>query len=104
MNIYQGDQNRPRNPVDTGHILNVHKTFRRRPERLLNVLCTFNLRPVSTGKKSLGNVCVTLSSEIFRVVVLQTKKLFQFLLLTVNSYSLELASTLNSIVSLQDPH
>ena len=36
-------------PVDTGRKLNVHKTFRRRPERLLNVLCTFNLRPVSTG-------------------------------------------------------
>ena len=32
--------------------LNVHKTFRRRPGRLLNVLCTFNLRPVSTGKYS----------------------------------------------------
>ena len=33
-------------PVDTGRRLNVHKTFRR---RLLNVLSTFNLRPVSTG-------------------------------------------------------
>ena len=36
-------------PVDTGSKLNVHKTFRRRPERLLNILCKFNLRPVSTG-------------------------------------------------------
>ena len=36
-------------PVDTGRKLNVHKTFRRRPGRILNVLCTFNLRPVSTG-------------------------------------------------------
>ena len=36
-------------PVDIGRKLNVHKTFRRRPGRLLNVLCTFNLRPVSTG-------------------------------------------------------
>ena len=36
-------------PVDTGRKLNVHKTFRRRPGRLLNVLCKFNLRPVSTG-------------------------------------------------------
>ena len=35
-------------PVDTGRKLNVHKTFRRRLGRLLNVLCTFNLRPVST--------------------------------------------------------
>ena len=38
------------NPVDTGCKLNVHRTFRRRPGRLLNVLCTFNLRLVSTGK------------------------------------------------------
>ena len=38
------------NPADTERKLNVHKTFRRRPGRLLNVLCTFNLRPVSTGK------------------------------------------------------
>ena len=39
-------------PVDTGRKLNVHKTLRRRPGRpgrLLNVLCTFNLRPVSRG-------------------------------------------------------
>ena len=35
-------------PVDTGRKLNVHKTFKRRPRRLLNVFCTFNLRPVST--------------------------------------------------------
>ena len=35
--------------VDTGRKLNVYKTFRRRLGRLLNVLCTFNLRPVSTG-------------------------------------------------------
>ena len=35
-------------PLDTGPKLNVHKTFRRRPGRLLNVLCTFNLRPVSS--------------------------------------------------------
>ena len=36
-------------PVETGCKLNLHETFRRRPGRLLNVLCTFNLRPVSTG-------------------------------------------------------
>ena len=36
--------------VDTGRKLNVHKTFSRRLGRLLNVLRTFNLRPVSTGK------------------------------------------------------
>ena len=34
--------------VGTGRKLNVHKTLRRR-QRLLNALCTFNLRPVSTG-------------------------------------------------------
>ena len=36
-------------PVDTQHRLNIHKTFRRHPGRLLNVLCKFNLRPVSMG-------------------------------------------------------
>ena len=36
-------------PVDTGRKLNVHMTFRIRSGRLLNALCTFNLRPVSTG-------------------------------------------------------
>ena len=35
--------------LDTGRKLNVHKTLRRRPGRLLNVLCTLNLRPVSRG-------------------------------------------------------
>ena len=35
-------------PVDTGRKLNVYKTSRRRPGGLLSVLCTFNLRPVST--------------------------------------------------------
>ena len=40
------------NPVDTGRKLNVYKTFRRHPRRLLNVLCTFNLRLVSTGNST----------------------------------------------------
>ena len=35
-------------PVDAGRKLNVHKTFRRRPGHLRNVLCTFNLRSVPT--------------------------------------------------------
>ena len=48
-------------PVDTGRTLNVHKTFRRRPVRLLNVLCTFNIRPVSTGISSMKNELLTLS-------------------------------------------
>ena len=34
--------------MNTGRKLNVHKTFRRRPGLLLNVFCTFNLRPVSS--------------------------------------------------------
>ena len=36
-------------PIDTGRKLNVHKIFKRWPGRLLNVLCTLHLRPVSTG-------------------------------------------------------
>ena len=36
------------NPVDTGHKLNILKTFRRRLGSLLNILCAFNLHPVST--------------------------------------------------------
>ena len=36
-----------KDPVDAGCKLNVLKTLRR-PEPLLNVLCTLNLRPVST--------------------------------------------------------
>ena len=39
-------------PIDTGRKLNAHKTFRRRPGRLLNVLCTFSLRPVFAGLHS----------------------------------------------------
>ena len=42
-------------PVNTGRKLNVHKIFRRRPGRLLNVLWTFNLRPVSTGQYAIQN-------------------------------------------------
>ena len=39
-------------PVDARLKLNVHKPLRRRPGRLFNVSCTFNLRPVSTGQES----------------------------------------------------
>ena len=45
------------NPVDTGRKLNVHEAFRKRPGRLLKVLCTFNLRPVSTGKETFSELC-----------------------------------------------
>ena len=33
--------------LDTGHNLNVHKTFRNHPKHLLNILSTFNLRTMS---------------------------------------------------------
>ena len=36
-------------PIDTGRKLNVHKAFGWLSRCLLNVLCTFNLRPVPTG-------------------------------------------------------
>ena len=52
-------------PVDTGRKLNVHKTFRRHPGRLLNVLCTFNLLPVSTG----DNMYVTAVMANFVTIV-----------------------------------
>ena len=42
-----------RDLVNTGRKLNVHKMFRRHPGRLVNVLCTFNLIPVSTGETHL---------------------------------------------------
>ena len=44
-------------------ILNVHKTFRRRPGRLLNVLNTFNLHPVSRRNE--------LFSEKVTVIILE---------------------------------
>ena len=40
------------NPVNTGCKLNLHKRFRRRQGRLLNVLCAFNLRPVTARKQA----------------------------------------------------
>ena len=47
-------------PVGTGRKLSVHNTFRRRPGRLLKVLCTFNLHPVSTGKPGICySICYT---------------------------------------------
>ena len=38
------------NPVDTGRKLNVHKTLRRRPGHLLNVLCTLNITSCAYGE------------------------------------------------------
>ena len=53
----------PADPADTVRKLNVHKTFRTRPGRLLNVLCTFNLRPVSTGESQGKYVCLPISGK-----------------------------------------
>ena len=44
-------------PVDAERKLNGHKAFRRPPGPLLNVSCTFNLRPVSTGEEP-GTMCI----------------------------------------------
>ena len=49
--------------LDTERKLDVHETFRKRTGRLLNVLFTFNLRPVSRGYNvftSLKNVASVL--------------------------------------------
>ena len=53
------------NPEDTGRKLNVFKTFRRSPGRLLNVLCTFNLGPVYTGKCYQITQCVSNNLSMF---------------------------------------
>ena len=55
--------------------MNVHKTFRR---RLLNVLCTFNLRPVSTGNSQKNCSCFeyhVLRSILFSVKTAEQLKL-----------------------------
>ena len=49
--------------VDPERKLNVYKTFRRRPGRLLNVLCTFNLRSVSIGMGCDITYCETISRD-----------------------------------------
>ena len=36
-------------PLGTGQKLDVYKTFKIFPRRLLNVMCTFNLRSVTSG-------------------------------------------------------
>ena len=58
-------------PVDTGPKLNVHKTFRRRLGRLLNVSCTFNLRAVSTGLVTYGFL-----KKLFYVSINEQNKIF----------------------------
>ena len=45
--------------VDTERKLNVYMAFRRRPRRLLNVLCTFHLHPRSTGLNTFAQSNIT---------------------------------------------
>ena len=40
-------------PLETGRKVNVHNTSKRRLQRLLNVTCKFNLRPVSREEMSI---------------------------------------------------
>ena len=51
--------------------MNVHKTFRRRPWRLLNVLCMFNLRPVSTDGAVWQSELVHLGEPV-RIPIIQS--------------------------------
>ena len=39
----------PTVPFDTGHYLKVYKAFLKHSGHVFNVLCTFNLHPVSRG-------------------------------------------------------
>ena len=75
-------------PVDTGRKLNIHKTFRRRPGRLLNILCMFNLRPVSTGKDLVKSRKITMFSGQLclehRYIWFFSKKCFSFKTLVKN--------------------
>ena len=42
-------------PSDTQRKMNIHNTFRRRPGRLLNVVCTFSLFSVYKGYDCVEN-------------------------------------------------
>ena len=61
------------NPVKTGRKLNVYKMFGRRPGRLLrllNVLCMFNLRSVSTGERGEIRTWKTPNTDIYFMLIL----------------------------------
>ena len=62
--MYQNDDLKSSHPVDTGCKLNVHNTFRKRPQHLLNVLYTFNLRPVSKGQLDFNSIKLSIFSII----------------------------------------
>ena len=70
----------PSNLLDTRRTLNVHKTFRRCPERLVNNLCTFNLRPHCAKIVQMRSFLWTvfslfgLNTEIYRVKI-RTRKI-----------------------------
>ena len=71
-------------PLDTGRKLNLHKTFTR---RLLNVLFTFNLRPVYMGSNAehfLWKIMGTLKRSIFsfNIANLVNKGILYFLITT----------------------
>ena len=76
--------------VDTRRKLKVHKTFRRRPGHLLNVLCTFHLHLVSRGFKisllsySLLNRRYTEISCLFAMITLHKKWCFPLRISAVN--------------------
>ena len=80
-------------PVDTGRKLNVHKTFGRRPGRLLNVLCTFNLRPLSTGHETQSNYG-TITHSLFSWNFIKLHSINFFLLLLASWSSSESCLTL----------
>ena len=66
-------------PLDTGRNLNVHKTFRKRPGNLMNVLFTFYLRPVFRGYNfftSLKNVAIVLLETFPNTQVIVTIMIF----------------------------
>ena len=50
-----------RYPLNTGRKSNVHKAFRGYPEHLLNLLCTFSLRPVSRGSFQHSNQTIIMT-------------------------------------------
>ena len=64
--------------------MNVHKTFRRRPGRLLNVLYTFNLRPVSAGDIQNENLML-MAHEMLRYLAEEIKG--SFYTLTYDEYT-----------------
>ena len=55
--------------VDTGQELNVHKTFRRRPGRLLNVLCTSNSRPCLHGEWTKHKIIFLKSANKYQITL-----------------------------------